>query len=270
MKLSSPRPAGSIVDWRLVPALAGGLSVVYLLTFVLGARDSAFFSRADIAAGALGGGGLITFLFPVALLLPAALSWSAVTGHRALLAIHVRTELRKFLARQLAHAFLSTAATIWVAHMIVFGASFYVLSSTGLVRYVPEGRVTWQGEVSRLANEDQFGALALIHPLAWAAGESGWHALWAGLLALLACAALLILSNRFLALSLPALIFYVGSLVLGAVPPMHVVLAMVVFPTLWGPQGWGVFLVPLAALVVVTAGVVVYALARLPSTPVMR
>ncbi len=217
----------------------------------------------------MGSGGLLTLIFPILALIPGAFMWVGLVQNRLLISVHARTTIRRFVVRTIARVSLYSGLFVAVTHMLVFVGGFYVIPALDIIE-IRSGYALGVSDAEILRADGQFGPLAGIHPLLWGLGHGAWQGTWAALLTALACVISLVVSNMFVALAAPVLLYFAGSFLGGAIPPWHVVLAMVVFPPLWGPQPWGYFLWPLTIVVALVVGIGAWGVSQLSRSPLLR
>lgn len=244
------------------------IAAVLLAFFVGMSRDSIYVHEEALAAQAVGSGGIISLVFPLLALWPGAVGWVTRWRGRALVNVHHRRDLRTFLVSRLGFAALSGFSAVTLIHTLVFLGALYILPVTGWVAMDTDLGQFADGE-SPLHSAGPFAAVAGVHPLAWAIVNAAWQGLWAALFAALACVLTLVQRSYLLALATPIIFYYAASFLLGALPPWHVVLAMVIFPVMWGVSDPAYYLLPLLGMVAVVMSLAVHGLRRLSSSALL-
>ncbi|WP_052676079.1 hypothetical protein [Paenibacillus sp. IHBB 10380] len=199
------------------------------LNFMLQRNNYSFRDKLDVFTFMLEG------VLPLVFVLLATLvylgSFSQEIKKRFLVYTRLRIPLRKMLRIKFAANFLLTFGAFFVFTFGYFLFSFYIAPILGLIQYHPE--VYKLNEVTVVEDSytrHTFTQLLQYGSLTYGFLYSCWVGLNAAVYAALGFFMVLIVRSQFLALSIPFLLYIVGSFVLGAAGLMHFRFPDAIFP----------------------------------------
>ncbi|WP_089610611.1 hypothetical protein [Dehalobacterium formicoaceticum] len=187
-------------------------------------------------------------------------SFSQEIKNRFLVYTRLRIPLRKMLAIKFSANFLLTFSVFFIFVFSYFLFSFYIQPSLELVPYnLAEYNLDEAKVIEGSYRQHTFSQLLEYGPFTYGFLYSCWVGLNAAVYASLGFFLVLILESQFLALSIPFLLYLLGSFVLGAAGIIRFRFVDAVFPFSYMQQPIWTAFVPLLFIILVCTVLCLYA-----------
>lgn len=174
-------------------------------------------------------GAFLPILFPIIIIIICDLQFSNEIKNRFLVYERFREGDSDFVVSKLVSNIIIVFTVMFIVIFTPFIFAFYIEPLFNLIIYEPENLYNMTTQENQITSFT-YSQLMQVHPLFFAVVYSAWVGLNGSLYSVLGFLCLLILENRFVALSIPFLVYQLGSFVIAILGVPTFLLNSTIFP----------------------------------------
>lgn len=239
-----------------IVGLAGGVSGQ------LRVQNSAFRSNFDVFSTMMSSP--LVIVFPLAVVLVSCIPTYHEVGHRFIANVRARVDVQRYVRSKLATAVILAVCSSFVFILFSFALAYWVWPMLGNPGVLPAvyGMTSSQASADALTSTS-YSSLLAWGPFVYAIAYSAWVGLGGAVFAGLGVAALLLMENRVLAISLPFLAYLVQTIAMSLMGSPQLGVMYSLFPFGLTQQPLFVSAAPLIIFAVATLAIWVWVMPRL-------